>query len=464
MSVRKHGLILFCVLFFCYTYVHQRLGWNQNSRLALLHALVRCKSINIDAYHDKTGDKAVHNGHYFSDKPPGIAILALPAFVISLAILNFIDIAPDSPQGWALCSWMTTVGSVGVLTRMVSQREALVGTLAVFLGATPFPYATMLFSHAAVIGLLCIALWAIIDDPFASRIRYKGQLRLSKGPNLLKECSTELRRKLIKRQVLAGLCCGLAISSECTAAIAATGVLLLGAIRSPKRALLASFGLVPPLLLIPGYNYLCFGNPFSFGYQHLALEQFSGMNEGLFGITFPPKLSSAYLLLFSPDRGLFFWTPFFLMALLGFKSLLERCPNVFLACAFVIVAHLVAVCGYYLPNGGWALGPRHLAPTVPFFTIAAVFALRSRFQLGVTLGYYSILLTGLATLIDAMPPPAPFASYITSLEIGDFAPNIGLSLGMSSFSSLFVLVLIAMILYFWACAQPETTKVRQLEI
>lgn len=38
---------------------------------------------------------------------------------------------------------------------------ALITTLAVFLGAAPFPYATMLFSHGMVVGLLAIALWAI---------------------------------------------------------------------------------------------------------------------------------------------------------------------------------------------------------------------------------------------------------------------------------------------------------------
>src|SRR4026208_2023995 len=77
-SIRKQAILIFCLLMFCYSYVHQRPGWNQNSRLDLLHAIFVHKTLKIDAYHENTGDKSIHNGHYYSDKAPGIVVLALP--------------------------------------------------------------------------------------------------------------------------------------------------------------------------------------------------------------------------------------------------------------------------------------------------------------------------------------------------------------------------------------------------
>ena len=40
-----------------------------------------------------------------------------------------------------------------------TMRDALVTTLAVFLGAAALPYATMMFSHSLVVGLMAIAIW-----------------------------------------------------------------------------------------------------------------------------------------------------------------------------------------------------------------------------------------------------------------------------------------------------------------
>jgi hypothetical protein len=178
MSIRNQAILLFGVLLFCYVSVHQSPGWNQNSRLDLLHALFVHKTFKIDAYHQNTGDKSISQGHSYSDKPPGIVFLALPAFAVSAAVLDFFKIPIDSQRGWLISSWVTTAGSVSVVTalggvamfvflcRLVGPRAAFLTTLAVFLGATPFPYATMLFSHAAVIGLIGIALWAIADEEF----------------------------------------------------------------------------------------------------------------------------------------------------------------------------------------------------------------------------------------------------------------------------------------------------------
>jgi len=130
------------------------------------------ENLKIDQYHENTGDKSVHDGHYYSDKAPGIVFIALPAFAVSVAVLNILDIPLDSRgAGWPQAG-ITTIGFRRIahrpggaamfllLCRFVEQKYAFMTTMVTFLGAAPFPYATMLFSHAAVIGLICVALWS----------------------------------------------------------------------------------------------------------------------------------------------------------------------------------------------------------------------------------------------------------------------------------------------------------------
>ena len=459
MTMRKQGVLLFCILMFCYAYLHQRTGWsrgwNQNSRLDLLHALLVQKTFKIDAYHENTGDKSIHDGHYYSDKAPGIVFLAQPAFATSAVILKILDVPLDSARGWLASSWMTTAASVGVITalggvamfvflsKLVGPRHAFITTLIVFLGSAPFPYATMLFSHAAVIGLICIALWAMADPVFLARVT-RGQPPLT--PPLSHPTGEGGAAPWLKRYLLAGFCCGLAISSEYTAATAAGGVLALALCSSFKRGVVLAMAAIPPLLLIATYNWVCFDGPLAFGYHHLARPEFQKMNEGLFGITFPPKASSAYVILLSPERGLFFWTPFFLMAFLGLKSFRQRYPALLWVSCAVIGLHVICISGYYMPDGGDALGPRLLAPMLPFLAVCAAWGLSRHWRLGLVLGYYSVLLTGVATTVDAMPPQAlqrPHDFYVPRLMDGSFANSIGTEMGLGSWLSICVLVAVA---------------------
>ena len=446
-SIRKQAILLFCVLMFCYAYVHQGLGWNQNSRLDLLRGIFLHGTFKIDADHENTGDKSVHNGHYYSDKAPGIAFLALPAYAVCLGVLKVFDIPVDSPRGWLIQSWITTVGSVGWITalggvamflflcRLVEPRYAWLTTYVVFLGAAPFPYATMLFSHAAVIGLICIALWAIADDQFMHRMTRRAfPLSASDGERAGVRCDSTQNSKLRTqnsnaRHLLAGLCCGLAIASEYTSATAAGGVLALAFLTNWRRGLILALSAIPPLLLIPSYNWACFGGPLAFGYHNLALPAFQKMNEGLFGITWPPKLSAAYLILLSPERGLFLWTPFFLVAVFGIWRLRKLSSPLFWISVLVFTMQVLFISGYYMPNGGAALGPRHLAPVLPFIGVAACIAVTRNPKTSLVLGYYSLLLTGGATILGAMPPEqttSPLIEfYIPNLAIGEHAPSIG---------------------------------------
>lgn len=464
VAMNVHALVLFCLLIFCYAFIHQKMGANQNSRLDVLHSLYVHQTLRIDAYQANTTDKSYFRDHYYSDKAPGIVVLALPSFGMSWAVLKLFGISVDSPQGWVLSSWITTVGSVGLITafgavamfyllcRFVAQTIAFASCLIVFLGSAPFPYATMLFSHAAVMGLICIAFWAIGDNLFFEKlfVTFSGEPHLG-TPN-----------RELSRHMLAGFCCGLSIASEYTSAVAAIALVFLTCLVSVKRSVLVVISAIVPLLLIPLNNLLCFGGPLVFGYHKLAEAGFHKMNNGLFGITFPPKCGAAYLLLLSPERGLVFWTPFYAIVFLGIRYLYRAAPKVCCVCVTVTILHVICISGYYMPSGGSALGPRHLAPILPFVTVVSVLGFQRNRLVGLILGLYSLVLTGVATTIDAMPHSNmrnPLVeSHLLLLIRGEFTQNVPSCLGAPSYVGEVIILIVMFSLYSYAAFQVRNVK------
>jgi hypothetical protein len=431
-------LALFGLLFFSYFYVHQDYtGGTSTSRLDLLHALVVDGTFHIDRYHRNTSDKAHFGGHYYSDKAPGTVLLALPGFLLAHWMVSERDQTHPMQSwrnaGWLEKSWLATVSSAGLITalggmfffmwlcRYVDQKTALITALALFLGAAPFPYATMLFSHALVAGLIVISLWLI----------ERGQDRQLGNDRLY---------------ALAGFCAGLALASEFTAGIVIAGLFVFVALSGWRPALWFSMGAVPPLLLIPAYNWICFESPFTLGYSHQAV--FPEMERGLYGIAWPDG-STALKLLFSPERGLLFWSPFFIMALFGYPLLWRKSRRVFWLALIIPIIQVVCISGYTWDwRAGWTLGPRYLSPVLPLLAVPAAFGAQRHPALGAVLIAASIALTGLGTLINATPryeiANPLFELHLPGLIEGKFTYNAGQFLGLPGHWSMAPLFVIAL--------------------
>lgn len=390
-QLKRVSLALFCVLMFAYSVVHQgHLGGTPKSRLNLLHSLLLHGTFRIDAYHENTPDKAVFEGHYYSDKAPGGAALALPGFAISAGVMKLLNIDLDSTAGWRYSSWLTIVLGVGIFTaaggvacflwllHWLPPKPAMLTTLALFLGAAPFPYATMFFTHAQVAGMIALALLCLAPAPRI--VPWSDATRFS----------------------LAGFACGWALVSELQAGLVVVAlglVVLLNGVRATVRFSLAA---LPPLLLIPAYSWVCFGTPFTLGYSHQA--SFPEMQKGLFGIVWPDALT-ALNLLFSPTRGLFFWSPFFLLALYGYRELWASSRRWFWLCLILPALQVLVISGYTWDwTAGYVLLPRYLTPVLPLLALPAGFAAKRWPAFSVALAIVSIVLITVATFVSATPP------------------------------------------------------------
>jgi hypothetical protein len=171
---RTFSKVLFLFLFISFFFCHQRQFDSPTpvSRLDLLNSLFEKRSLAIDAFEKNTPDKAVYAGHYYSDKAPGTVALALQFFGVASGLLSLVHVPLRSESGWLFSSWFACAGSLALITSIgaaflfqwlslwTSSRATLVTTLALFLGAAPLPYCTMMFSHALVVGLLAIGMWA----------------------------------------------------------------------------------------------------------------------------------------------------------------------------------------------------------------------------------------------------------------------------------------------------------------
>jgi hypothetical protein len=482
------GLVFFCLLF-----SHQRLfdSGTPVSRLNLLHALWQSNSFSIDAYHSNTPDKAFFQGHYYCDKAPGTVAIALPAFAFSSEILKAFHVPLDSKYGWLVSSWITCAGSLALivalgsialfrwLCRWVAKRLAFFTVISLVFGAAPWPYSTMLFSHAAVVGLFCLAIRALNlgleergglqrSDIGEQRGESNGRGVDGKGPTADDNQPMSEQEPALKyfvtpvgcrnhessfMDIFAGFASGLALASEYSCGLFFIALAAYLGVLDKRRLMRFIFGAIPPSLLIPAYSYACFGSLFILPYSLQA--SFPEMQKGVYGIQWPDSVT-ALNLLFSPARGLFFWTPFLIMAVPGYTALAKKSIYLYFLTYIVPLLHILIISGRSWDwQAGNVLGPRLLAPILPFLALPCALGFQRYPRLGFVLGIYSIAVTSIATLTDATPD---FSHYNPLLEWhiphflkGQLSPNLGIALGLSAYASLvfFYGIFIAWIVWVW---------------
>lgn len=408
-----------------YIFFNHSDGWNQNSRIAELHALVLHHSIRIDPYAKWTGDIAVIDGHIYSDKAPGIAVVALPTFAVTAWVQEAMGLDPDGLGPRHVSDWVVTAASVGLLAtlggiaffRLVSrdlgERLAFLATIAVFLGSLVLPYATALFSHAGTIGLIAIAMWAMLDPPGGSGTPYW-------------------------RDYLAGLAAGFAVASEYPAIFAAGSLGLYLLLVDRRRAMRFCAGGLPAFALVIANNVAVSGHPFVVAY---------GFNPNFPGETaanrfghYLPTPGAIAGLLFGQYRGLFFWSPVLVMAVPGARLLAETNRRLALCLGLGIVLSVLQIAGFHFWFGGSAIGARYLAPIVPLVGLFAAHGMRRFPRVGLLLSGASVALMCLVTAISIEPSSvyaAPLRDfYVPRLWTGPISPNLGLALGLSPVLSL----------------------------
>jgi hypothetical protein len=425
--VTRLQAVVFVWLFASYVYFYQAGGWNQNSRFDLVRAITNEHTLSIDPFMHSTGDKAFFEGHYYSDKAPGLALTAVPLVAAVRPVLHAFGGDPETYGGLALLSYLSTVFTAGLFTALAgvslftlcvelgaSRAGALFAALTFGLATPIWTLATIFIAHAFSAALLLFALHA------ATQIGNDGSLAVRHG-------------------AIVGLAAGWATVSDFPAALPAGLLAVLAAVRAwplgrPRWArvlgalTLAALGCAAVLMT---YQYACFGSPFHLAYS--SEQGYEGMQQGLFGVNLP-KMHPLRELLFGAYRGLLPLAPTLAAAPLGFAVLVRkdaRARQVAIVASIVAVYYVLLNAGYAYWEGGWSYGPRHLSPAIPFLCIglATLWTEAPRFlRWGLaTLSAYGTMVTLVA--VSTMPlPPANIQRPMTELLLpaflaGDLALN-----------------------------------------
>ena len=396
---RSGALSVFLLLFLTYAGFFQASTWGAACRFDLARALAERGTIVIDAYQANTGDKALVHGTYYSDKAPLPSFLAVPGVWLGHAIRATLG-RPGRDAVWlAMTAGLAVILATGLLTaaggavfyrilrdRGTARETAWLATFFVFLGTTLFPYGTLLQGHAPAAAWLLFFFHAAFPAGSANS-----------GERLA-------------RWLLAGVAASGALATEYLTGppLAILGVTAL--LRHPRaagrRAAWMAAGAAPGLALLGAYHDAAFGSPFALGYQHVALPFFQRkMSGGLLGIGAPdPRV--ALRLLFGTYRGLFFACPVLLVAVPGLGAWLRdraRRPEA-IAGLLVAAYYLLLNAGYSSWHGGWAIGPRHLVPAIPFLGFGLASALERRPRVAGGLGALSVLFMLAATAVQPEVP------------------------------------------------------------
>ncbi|MGN6370581.1 MAG: hypothetical protein ACTHN5_20200 [Phycisphaerae bacterium] len=349
LSPGRQALVLFFA-FLAFYYVHPQpiIQVDVIAAPYVAWSLVRHLNFDTAAYADVQSH--VHavlmytmaDGARISLFPPGSAIAAVPV-VAPVAMLRA---APLGFKGMMdlgkLAAALYAAGSVGV-TYLLALRVAPRGALlaAILLGAGSVLYSTgaqALWMHAPAAFFLTLAMYL-----------------------LYRLLETVTPREQVVFSLVAGVCMGMAIMTRPTSllfAAAAFGMLLMA--RKVRATVLYSVAAAVPFGLFLLYNQIHFQHAFSGGYG-------AGNDTFLWST---PLLHGLAGLTISPNRGLFVYTPAFVLAIPAlyfvFRKSTPRATALFLATFLAAsVATLLLYSKWWAWYGGWCYGPRYLCEICP---------------------------------------------------------------------------------------------------
>ena len=364
----KAAVLLGGVVFLSFLYFYEGGGWNQNSRFDLLRAIVERHTLRIDAYHENTQDKAHFNGHYYSDKAPGLVFLAVPFALAAQPVIRVAGIDPESPQGEVILSYAVAAGAValptalaGVCLFFLALRFGSGATGAAFAAmvmclATPiWAYASLFWAHALVGACLLFA--------FASAL----WLRDSASP-----------RSDFLWGLAVGMSAGWATVTEYPAAPASVILAFLALSQVWRRGastrwhVVAGVGIGASacLIVLLWYLHAAFGS-FRPSYSYYDPNSFSFMqNQGYMGLTYPHP-DRLLKLLFGCARGLFFASPVTLAAPVGLWWLWKDGAHRPAAIAATAIAsyYFLFNASFYWWKAGLSFGPRYAGACIPLLCV-----------------------------------------------------------------------------------------------
>ena len=459
--LRNRATLIFVISLLSYAYFYSGSDWNQGSHSDLAQALAFQNTVRIDSYHQNTGDKAFYEGHYYSDKAPGLSFAAAPIVYLATAMGRAAHISPAYFAHYVLyvstllTSSLATAFAGSVLFLLLirwglSISAAAFAALTFGLGTPMWVYATHFWGHALAAACLICA--------FATADR-------------LREPATKSFR--LTMAIVVGATAGWAVVTEYPAAIPAVLLAALALIhlrRSvPNAAEFArpvvgvAVAALVCLTILLVYQNAAFGSPFRLGYSY-TVNFGETVRQGAWGITYP-KWGALRKLLLGPRCGILLFSPVLIAAPFGFAVLWKQQALRWSAvtAAAIFLYYLLFNASYVSWAGGSSFGARYLSPGLPFACLflapawehggkAAKVVLSAAALSGIAVSLAGVAATPLVDAGVVSPIRFSFSHFLRGqLYTSGGATNFGRVLGLNSLASLLPLFVIwAVAIVIWS--------------
>ncbi|HYK01384.1 MAG TPA: hypothetical protein VE974_06485 [Thermoanaerobaculia bacterium] len=382
---RRIAIALFVVTLGCYAYTFGGGGWNENASFALVRAVVEQRTISIERYLSTTGDVSRSGGRTYSNKPPGVAFLAIPVYAALVAGERAAGLEFDQFKVTTANAYVCTVAVCGVLGALIpvalflhgraqgiaDARWLVLVSLTVALGTPLFGYATALWVHVPSAALLFLAYVLLHRSPAA-----------------------------------AGFLAAMAVATNYVSAIPmAIFAILLFLPRERRAARLFRFcaGAVLPAVLVGWYHTAAFGAFYRTPIDSLTPEFVT--RGAMLGIFVRPSLDALWGVTFSPYRGLFYSAPVLLVALAGAITLFRAGKRrELVTLAAIVLFFLLVNASFNGWFGGYSFSARYLLPIVPFLGVAMLYASSVPRTLFVLLALVSVTVQTVVAAVDVHAP------------------------------------------------------------
>jgi hypothetical protein len=465
-SIPVRSCWIFFIFLATFAYFFPRWAdWNANSRFDLVLAVVDQGTLAIDSYYQNTGDYAFYKGHYYSDKAPGTAFLGIPVYRVFKTFFGQLlteRVTPLLAKNAAFAMTMNPAGEgftenkiyffasltfvtffavaipsaflgllfYQLLTRFSKNEVYKIGLAVGFSFATPvFAYANLFLGHMIAAFCLFVSFYLLFGWTG------KGVFRLiAVGFLLTYSLITEYPTVLI---------------------VVALGLYALYKVPDWFQRGWIALGGIPPLVLAIVYNWTIFGTPLPVGYEYSALWQ-DVHRIGFLSLTWP-SVEALWGISFSSYRGLFFISPFLLMAIPGFYFFWQKkeYQPEFWVCAWSVASFFLFNGSSAMWSGGFAVGPRYLVPILPFLAFPIIFLLEYgqnnwfRVLTGILI-VVSLALVWVETIGGQGYPQIelnPLMDYsLPRILAGDIARNLGMVVGLRGLYSLIPLMFLGILL------------------
>jgi hypothetical protein len=470
-------MALFLLLAICYTYFFPR--WadpNQNSRLDMVVAVVDEGTLRIDNYVHNTVDYAKVNGHYYSDKAPGIALLGIPIYA---GLEHFLDQpimsrVTDKLANSAAFQATLRADGTGVLQDKVRFALAqvvltfiIVALPSAFLGVLIFRLLAR-FTPSPLARLAVVLAYGLLTPVFPYSGAYYGHqlsavLLLAVFCLLIGPAPAWSTGKLL----LAGLLLGASVVTEYPS-ILIVSLLFVYALHQLYRVgrwrqigwIVLAGGIVAAGWMF--YNTYVFGGPLALGYSNSELW-LTQHDTGFMSLTWP-HWDALWGITFGVFRGLFVLSPILLLSLPGF--VLWWRSGEYRPAFWVSLLSVLAFFWFNASSvmwwGGFSVGPRYMLPALPFLALPTIFVLRawgrhawlwpvfSVLAIWSLVATWGLTLAGQAFPSDTIPNPLMAYAWPNWLS-GNIARNYGTLLGLRGFASLIPLaVALLLIIAAWS--------------